>query len=81
MNTGLLDQFMLWNGSLNTACCLIQFHDNNTFSIVAANTALNKILNSTVDFTSLEILLTLNSTYFVFFQKINLKNGLITIRY
>ena len=54
MNTGLLDQFMLWNGSLNTACCLIQFHDNNSFSIVASNTSLNKIINNAVDFTSLE---------------------------
>ena len=54
MNTALLDQFMLWNGSLNTACCLLQYNDNNSFSVVAANTALNELLKNTVDFSSLK---------------------------
>ena len=54
MNMALLDQFMLWNGSLNTACCLLQYNDNNSFSVVAANTALNELLKNTVDFSSLK---------------------------
>ena len=54
MNTGLLDQFMLWNGSINTACCLIQFHKSNSFSVVAFNTALSEILKDTANFASLE---------------------------
>ena len=54
MNHGLLDQFMLWNGSINTPCCLLQYHENNSFSVVASNTALTELLKSTVDFSSLE---------------------------
>lgn len=54
MSTGLLDQFMLWNGSTNTPCCLIQYHENNSFSVVAFNAALSEILKDAVDFASLE---------------------------
>ena len=54
MNIGLLEQFMLWNGSINTACCLIQHHENNSFSVVAFNSALSETLNNAVDFASLE---------------------------
>lgn len=54
MNTDLLDQFMLWNGSINTACCLIQHHENNSFSVVTYNTAFSEVFNNAVDFASLE---------------------------
>ena len=54
MDKFLLEQFMLWNGSINTACCLIQHHENNSFSVVAFNSALSETLNNAVDFASLE---------------------------
>ena len=54
MNNCLLNQFMLWNGSINTACCLIKYHENNIFSIVAFNSSFSEILNNAVDFASLK---------------------------
>ena len=54
MKKSLLDQFMLWNGSTKMACCLLQYNENNSFSVVASNTALSEILKNTVNFASLE---------------------------
>ena len=54
MNKTLLDQFMIWNGSINMACCLLQYHENNSYSVVASNAALSEIIKATVNFASLE---------------------------
>ena len=54
MKKSLLEQFMLWNGSINVACCLLQHHKSNIFSIAAYNKKFTEILKNNVDFTSLE---------------------------
>ena len=54
MDDGLLKQFMLWNGSINTACCLIQYNENNNFSVVTCNPAFAETLNNAVDFALLK---------------------------
>ena len=64
MNTALIDQFLLWNGSINTASCLLQCNDNNSFSVIAANESLYKILQNTVTFASLEDFIEIKSHIF-----------------
>ena len=54
MKKDLPEQFMLWNGSIDIASCLLQHHEDNSFSITASNKALTKILKNNIEFASLE---------------------------
>ena len=44
MKKDLPDQFMLWNGSIDIASCLLQHNDDDSFCIAASNKALAKLL-------------------------------------
>ena len=54
MKTDLIDQFMLWNGSIHVPCCLLQHQKDNIFSIAAHNKSLAELLKYTVDFAAIE---------------------------
>ena len=54
MSTDVVNQFMLWNGALPIACCLLQRASDNTFSIIAHNDAFSEILKYDASFSELE---------------------------
>ena len=56
MNKALINQFMKWNSSASIACCLITRLEDNSFSILAANSKLTEHLKI-VKFTQLEELI------------------------
>lgn len=54
MNTDVINEFILWNGSINIASCLIQYNVDNNFSIIASNAVFSKIIKNDLSISALE---------------------------